>query len=400
MEKLGLVLSGGGSKGSYQMGAIKALNELNIKFDIVTGTSVGSLNAVMYVLQNFPKSYDLWNEVDFEQVVKMDFKPNRNKLLQLMGHATFKGSVDSTPLEELVNKHVDEEKIRNSNIKLGIVVVEYPSFKSHELTIDDIPNGRLADYLIASCSMFPVFKVKKINETNYIDGGYYDNFPINLAIKMGATKVVAIDLKSLIGKKRVKDKTVEIIKITSKKRIGTFVNFDNLLIRRNFSYGYNDTMKAFKKAFGDDYTFEKEGYLKAFADFSMLCAKILTNKNVSTHLINKKLLDFEKNKDRERRFLKVVENLARTFELDNNNFYKMDEFNKTIKNSYKDINLKKKQTLISLLRLNKKERIYCFYQLITDVVNKKEPLESLISLLNAYPDYFFYGVYLYTAFKE
>ena len=42
-----LVLSGGGAKGSYQLGVWKALRELNIKFDIITGTSVGALNGAL-----------------------------------------------------------------------------------------------------------------------------------------------------------------------------------------------------------------------------------------------------------------------------------------------------------------------------------------------------------------
>ena len=51
-----LVLSGGGSKGSYQIGVWKALRKLHIKFDIVTGTSVGALNGALVAQKNYYKA--------------------------------------------------------------------------------------------------------------------------------------------------------------------------------------------------------------------------------------------------------------------------------------------------------------------------------------------------------
>ncbi|MDF2677235.1 MAG: patatin family phospholipase, partial [Bacillota bacterium] len=52
-KKIGIVLEGGGAKGSYEIGVQKALNELEIKYDYVVGTSIGSLNAVSYVLNEY-----------------------------------------------------------------------------------------------------------------------------------------------------------------------------------------------------------------------------------------------------------------------------------------------------------------------------------------------------------
>ena len=54
--KRALVLSGGGAKGSYQYGVWKALRKLNIKFDIVTGTSIGAVNGAMIVLGDYKKA--------------------------------------------------------------------------------------------------------------------------------------------------------------------------------------------------------------------------------------------------------------------------------------------------------------------------------------------------------
>ncbi|UKI49919.1 MAG: patatin-like phospholipase family protein [Clostridium sp.] len=54
--KKGLVFCGGGSKGAYQMGAWQALEELNEKFDIVTGTSIGCLNGAMFTQHDYQKN--------------------------------------------------------------------------------------------------------------------------------------------------------------------------------------------------------------------------------------------------------------------------------------------------------------------------------------------------------
>ena len=51
-----LVLSGGGAKGSYQIGVWKALRELNIHFDIITGTSSGALNGALMTQNSYHKA--------------------------------------------------------------------------------------------------------------------------------------------------------------------------------------------------------------------------------------------------------------------------------------------------------------------------------------------------------
>ena len=54
------VLSGGGSKGSYQIGVWKALRKMHIKFDIVTGTSVGALNGALITQNTYHKAVKIW----------------------------------------------------------------------------------------------------------------------------------------------------------------------------------------------------------------------------------------------------------------------------------------------------------------------------------------------------
>ena len=66
--KLGLVLSGGGSKGAYEIGVYKALKKLGKKPNIITGTSVGALNGVLLVQNDYYSAVKLWRSISFSIV--------------------------------------------------------------------------------------------------------------------------------------------------------------------------------------------------------------------------------------------------------------------------------------------------------------------------------------------
>ena len=111
--------------------------------------------------------------------------------------------------------------------------------------------------MLASSSCFPAFEARKVEENNYIDGGYYDNMPINLAIKMGATEVIAVDLNEVGLVRKVKDKNVLITYIKPRNKTGSFLFFDKNQARRCIKLGYNDCMKVYNKLDGNKYTFKK-----------------------------------------------------------------------------------------------------------------------------------------------
>ena len=64
--KTGIALAGGGSKGSYQIGVWKALRELGIDYDIVTGTSIGAINGALMVMGDFERAERLWSTITVE----------------------------------------------------------------------------------------------------------------------------------------------------------------------------------------------------------------------------------------------------------------------------------------------------------------------------------------------
>lgn len=263
MDKTAIVLAGGGSRGAYQIGVWKALREMGIDYQLVTGTSVGALNGVLMVQQEYDKALAVWENISSQQVLgdmlegKEDLD-DRGLRKAFAKEALTKGGADISPLESFVASLLDEEKFWQSPVDFALVTVEYPILKPLELHKQDIPKGKLREYLLASAACFPAFQAKEIDGKKYIDGGYHDNMPVNLALEMGAQRVIAVDLESIGIMHRIRAKQQQVIQIYSLWPLGSFLKFDGELARKNIQLGYLDTRKAFGEADGQLYAFVKD----------------------------------------------------------------------------------------------------------------------------------------------
>ncbi|KKC29338.1 hypothetical protein CDSM653_01657 [Caldanaerobacter subterraneus subsp. pacificus DSM 12653] len=187
----GVVLEGGGARGAYQIGVYKALIEEGIEVKGIAGTSVGALNGAILVQGDFDKAYEIWENISYSRVIKASdeeiekFKKGKLDredillLIQRLRGIIREGGLDITPLRNLLEEVLDEEKIRNSGKDFAIVTVSLSDLKPMELYIEDIPYGKLIDYLMASAYL-PVFKREKIDGKSFLDGGVYNNLPANL----------------------------------------------------------------------------------------------------------------------------------------------------------------------------------------------------------------------------
>ena len=262
MAKRALVLAGGGSRGAYQIGAWKALRELGIRFDIITGSSVGALNGALMVQDDFEAGLELWENITSKDVMTdILTEEDVSTMSEPTVWRTFvrdvleQGGCDITPLENTLRRLLDEPRFRSSPIEYALVTVEYPSLKPLELTKEQIPEGQVCDYLLASSACFPAFKPKDINGTKYLDGGYHDNLPMNLAQKLGAEEIIAIDLQALGIIRKPKLSPEKITVIRPHWNLGPFILFDKSYTRRNIALGYLDTYKAFGQLYGWKYAF-------------------------------------------------------------------------------------------------------------------------------------------------
>lgn len=261
--KRGLVLAGGGVKGAYECGAIQALDELGVTFDVVTGTSIGSLNGCLVAQKDNDKLYELWKTIKMEDILA-DALPNHLDIESLVNSnnliSTFfkkyvkeKGA-DITPFKDNIDKYYDYDRLKNSGIKFGLVTVSYPSLKPLFMNSDKMDENS-GVYLLASSSCFPAFPICKIDNKSYIDGGYYDNLPIDLALELGAEEIVAIDLRNEPQHPHYLH-NANVKYIYPKEDLGFILNFDREMIDKNMCLGYLDCMKAFDKYKGVKYTFE------------------------------------------------------------------------------------------------------------------------------------------------
>ena len=77
-----IVLSGGGAKGSYEIGVWKALRRLNIKYDIVTGTSVGALNGALMTQKTYYRGLFFWYNITYNKIFDIDDKYSEEKMIK------------------------------------------------------------------------------------------------------------------------------------------------------------------------------------------------------------------------------------------------------------------------------------------------------------------------------
>ena len=362
-----LVLSGGGSKGSYQLGVWKALKKLRIKYDIITGTSSGALNGALMTQNTYRKAKKIWNELNMKVLFGEDIDEVNNKkdLFKMYGKQIKNGGMDITELEKLIADTLDTNKFYKSKIRYGLVAVNLSEFRAEELTKDIIPEDKLKDYLVASASCYPAFKKKDIEGLKYVDGGYYDNLPINLAIKLGATEIICVDLRAPGLKKDPTNKNIKITTIRPNNKLSNFLDFNNEIVKKNIAYGYNDTMKKFKKLEGKKYTFKKNSLAynrNEYEDtYNYILKKILNTKKIENKfnsIIKNLELNDEKEEVKQNLFQIIVENTAKSLNIDDTKIYNIKTFNKLLIKKTKNNEITKNEKLfIKLLKENNYEEI-------------------------------------------
>ena len=263
MSKTALVLAGGGSRGSYELGVWQALRELDIDIHIVTGTSIGAINGAVIAQGDYDAAIWLWNNIGNNKVI--DTPVDEDVSLEQKIWATYQcylvnfvknGGTEVNSLKETLALFLDEQKVRASSVAYGLVTIEMDSQIPHELFIEDIPEGKMLDYILASASIYPAFKPHTINNVRYVDGAYHDNLPVKMAFDKGATDIIAVDLDAfgVVNKDMLKH-AEHAVYIKSYWNLGPTLVFDHVTIQRNIRLGYLDTLKAYGAYEGYAYTF-------------------------------------------------------------------------------------------------------------------------------------------------
>lgn len=264
--KRAIVLAGGGARGAYQMGFWRAIRELGIDYQIVTGSSVGALNAALMASGNYEGGLEMWQSITTSDIIETS--PTRlsqifdtdglaaglKNIAGDVGENAVKVKMNAYPLHTLIGKFLNEKDIRESGIEVGIMTSEYPTLKAHPILLSEVPFGMFDEYLLASSTVYPSMEPKDVVGKKYVDGGYSDNFPVNLALDMGAQEIIGVELKATgIEAKYQTDYPVRVIRPFFD--LGQSMVFDPEISKRNITLGYNDTMKSFGVYEGSCYTF-------------------------------------------------------------------------------------------------------------------------------------------------
>ncbi len=244
-RNIGLVLSGGGARGAYQMGVWQAMRELDLERQIrvVTGASIGAINGAFVAQQNWEEAWDLWQQVHPSQIFDKDFNYKA-----LMYDWMTQGGIQVEGLKKMIREHLDEQSIRESPINFGLVVYNKTRSKGQSLFVEEIPEGLLAEYVIASAT-FPVFQPHPIGDDLYLDGGLHSILPIEMAVeKQPLDALIAVDVAEASRfspqqwrwHRQYKDR---LIYIRPSKLLPSPMNFSDKARQFQLELGYRDAMK-------------------------------------------------------------------------------------------------------------------------------------------------------------
>lgn len=277
--KLGIALSGGGIRGIAHAGVLKALEDNNIKIDVIGGTSSGAIIATYYAMGYSPLYiYKMFKKYS-KQVVKFNGKCLISRIVNFISKKDkhILGLKDGNYMEELFEKEAKLKKIDNfSQIKFPIVVPAVDIKKSKEyIFTNEIPNDvkdkeqYITDISVGkalrSSSSFPIiFTPCYYKNHAFLDGGILDNIPENEVRKKGADKVISVKFDSdrVDKNSNIMDLTMKIIDIMGNKISEESIEKSDLVLNvytdkvglldikkldKCYRYGYEYTIKNIDK---------------------------------------------------------------------------------------------------------------------------------------------------------
>lgn len=298
--KFGLVLTGGGAKGAYHVGALQYLVELGFSPHIIAGTSIGALNgAVLASQQPFDQAVcrlsELWDQLGEAEILR----PNSGAVLPVLSYATqtliptfshwvmdflveqqllteHQSIFDPEPVEHLLRGAVNLETLRRG-IELWVTIfpsLHIPGLKydwlmglvdllrartgtdAHWLCAQDCKDEEsLYSLLLASAAIPLAFPKRTVNGKHYVDGGIADNVPLRALAKQGCTHAIVIHLEngSIWSRHDFPQQTVIEIRpelpmskfdIPIFGDIATLLNFDSDRIAELKQQGYADAKRC------------------------------------------------------------------------------------------------------------------------------------------------------------
>ncbi|SHF60055.1 patatin-like phospholipase family protein [Dysgonomonas macrotermitis] len=176
--KLGLALSGGGAKGFAHLGVLKAMDELGIRPDIISGTSAGAFAGVLYADGYSP-----------DEIISFFKKKSFKEFAELTIPHT--GIFKTDRFKRFLKTHLKAKTFDDLHIPMKIIATDLANGTS--VAFDE---GPLIPAVIASCAFPIIFTPAEINNVYYVDGGLFKNFPVT-PIRFDCETVIGVNVAPL-----------------------------------------------------------------------------------------------------------------------------------------------------------------------------------------------------------
>ena len=288
-KEYGIVLEGGGAKGAYQVGAWAALLEAGIKIKGIAGTSVGALNGALMCMDDLREAEKLWDNISWSQVMDIDdtlieqWKARDFSSLSLHellaeGKRILKDrGLDITPLKQLIERTIDEDKIFQSDKEFFVSTISLSDRKPLIVNMKEVAEGEMKDMLLASAYL-PGFKRERLGGKLYADGGGANNVPVDVLAARGYKDVIVIRIYGLgydTEKSFVIPEDVSLYHIAPRQNLGGILEFDKKKTRRNRKLGYLDGKRLLYGLAGKRYYIDASGSEAYYFDKMMSEAELL-----------------------------------------------------------------------------------------------------------------------------
>ncbi|MFH1848128.1 MAG: patatin-like phospholipase family protein [Candidatus Omnitrophota bacterium] len=184
-KKTALVLGGGSARGFAHIGVLKVFEEEGFKFDMVVGTSIGALIGA---------GYCLGARIDtiYKEAVKMRAADILDITISRMG------LTEGNKLENKIRGIVGDARFEDLKVPLAVTATDIETGENIYFT-----SGELLMVIKASCSIPGIFKPVDLGGRMLIDGGMRQSVPVDIALKLGANFIVAVDVGFCIRKGRI-----------------------------------------------------------------------------------------------------------------------------------------------------------------------------------------------------
>ena len=184
-KKIALVLGGGAARGIAHIGALKVLKRHKIPINMVVGTSIGSIVGAVYALG-----------VSLKNLEEVALKTGWQDLADFALSKT--GFLEGKNLERVIREAIEEKGFSDLKMPLAIVTTDIESGEEFVIT-----SGDLAKSIRASCSIPGIFIPARIEGKMLVDGGLRSTVPSEVAKRIGADFVIAIDVGYCVRKGKI-----------------------------------------------------------------------------------------------------------------------------------------------------------------------------------------------------